>query len=63
MAAAKTRSWKFLLQACIYCGVPAAMDSLRVAKENFSGDWRLVLCLCVSFSSPCAKGVNAYLES
>jgi 4-carboxymuconolactone decarboxylase len=24
-----------LLQACIYCGVPAAMDSVRVAKETF----------------------------
>ena len=24
-----------LLQAAIYCGVPAAMDSLRVAKEFF----------------------------
>jgi 4-carboxymuconolactone decarboxylase len=24
-----------LLQAAIYCGVPAAMDSLRVAKETF----------------------------
>jgi 4-carboxymuconolactone decarboxylase len=24
-----------LLQAAIYCGVPAAMDSLRVAKEIF----------------------------
>jgi 4-carboxymuconolactone decarboxylase len=25
-----------LLQACIYCGVPAAMDSMRVAKETFA---------------------------
>lgn len=25
-----------LLQACIYCGVPAAIDSLRVAKETFA---------------------------
>ncbi|MGA8833849.1 MAG: carboxymuconolactone decarboxylase family protein [Desulfomonilaceae bacterium] len=25
-----------LLQACIYCGVPAAMDSLRVAKETLA---------------------------
>lgn len=24
-----------LLQACIYCGVPAAMDSMRLAKEAF----------------------------
>jgi 4-carboxymuconolactone decarboxylase len=24
-----------LLQTAIYCGVPAAMDSLRVAKEFF----------------------------
>ena len=31
-----------LLQAAIYCGVPAAMDSLRIAKETIqehkSGD-------------------------
>ena len=25
-----------LLQACIYCGVPAAMDSMRAAKETFA---------------------------
>ena len=25
-----------LIQACIYCGVPAAMDSLRVAKSTFA---------------------------
>lgn len=25
-----------LLQTCIYCGVPAAIDSLRVAKEAFA---------------------------
>lgn len=25
-----------LLQACIYCGVPAAIDSLRIAREVFA---------------------------
>jgi 4-carboxymuconolactone decarboxylase len=25
-----------LLQACIYCGVPAAIDSMRIAKETFA---------------------------
>lgn len=25
-----------LLQACIYCGVPAAVDSLRLAREAFA---------------------------
>ena len=25
-----------LLQACIYCGVPAAIDSLRLVKEAFA---------------------------
>ena len=34
--ATKEEILEVLLQACIYCGVPAAVDSLRIAREAFA---------------------------